>query len=232
MKLRSLAYACTCLVAACGGKAAGPASPDTGAPVRPTPAGGDAFPAPRDLAVFTPGATWTFQVHSTTSFMDEEDPAADASGVVTQEGDSRVTCHVAEVGTFDGGVLGHVACDGDLAATGMIDPLTGWWAANDVGLWRLEGDPPGDGAPELAPEEMILPARPVAGSTSRVLDEEMGFEEHVEINGDGKVWCQERSWSAGDGGWLSICFDAVGPASGVSGFSGGAESEVEFKRVP
>ncbi len=226
MTLRTCAIASVSLFAlACGGKSSAPTTTTT----TPGNTGGEAaaYPAPTDQALFKAGTSWTLTAVSHSSFMDDQDPAADATGVVRTSNTSQVTCAVAEVRAFASGVLSRIDCDAELSV-GTTDPLAGWWAATAAGLWHLADEPAAE--PTLDASAIFLSATPVAEERRNVLDEEMEHAEIITTSQEGAAWCVANVFAAGDEAWSSLCLDAIGPVRGSGGWAGGAEQEVTFTR--
>lgn len=212
MKLAFLASALFA-VAACGGSSTpAPAEPEAKA------AGGPIY-----AALFTEGATWTFDVHSEDGGGDGE-PEMNKSNVVA-------TCKVAAV-RDDGGVqLAEVTCDDEFPFGG--DTLRGVWASNAEGVWHFDGalaDYPT--APALDAAAMLLGATPTARK-DHVEDPEMGdsFFTDTTVEQKGDAWCWSELTAGGDEGWASICFDAAGPTEGTFGWAGGSVHENTFTRA-
>lgn len=227
------------LLTGCGSRP-GPRPPPSDPPVddpetnEPPP---DGAAPPVYAALFELGATWTFTVESDYYEAYDDDYYVDETGYGGEPddpGELLHTCEVARVGEFSGGALSEITCDWDFDE----DPLTGAWASNGRGVWRL-GDWPIDGeTPVLVDAEMFLAAAPEASSTtetSAAEDDlpEVTFGSSIEPGPSGG-WCWSR-WVESDGSAssASLCLDADGPIRGsVADDSGGSSAfSIEFTRT-
>src|SRR5262249_52641808 len=137
-------------------------------------------------------------------------------------------CAVAETRTWPGGVMSRVECD---AALGESDPLSGAWAADERGLWRLDDLPAPEAAPTLAGEPVIAAAPREGKHETHGTGDEEGFGEATEVTAAAGGWCVTRSSWGGDESYTTLCFAPRG-VSGGSGWSGGSSHDTTFELVP
>jgi hypothetical protein len=172
------------VLAACGHPATTPVSNHGGITATP------------HAAMFEAGHAWTYEVTE--------------SGTSVATTTTQVTCRVAAVGAFPGGVSSQIACDGK-----DLDHLVaGIWIETGRGLYVGEAPLPDGTAPTLDDQHLILPATP--REDSRHLDFDEGSEDFT-VHQDGPRWCFEEDTSniGGDGADVQ-CFDQDGIASGSS----------------
>lgn len=160
-----------------------------------------ASPTLRYAGFVTPGARWTFQLHT-----DENDRVI-PDDVVFDAGDPRADCWVEEVVDIPGGRAASVWCDE--AFDGSRNPVSGDWAVTAAGLFEKDYD----GALEL-----FLPAAPIAredvtpDEPSAEVTEDRTQTERIEERDD--AWCTSRSHDSTFGSGTRLCADATGPVSG------------------
>lgn len=212
------------LVAACGA----PSRPASKPAVTP---GASVFeqggvPAPHYAGLFQLGAVWRYEVTTEESHWDDQDPAADADGTVRSSATSHATCSVAEVTSFAGGIASRVECD--FGGQGQ-DPLSGIWAADATGLYRLSAWPDTGVPPERTAANRILPATP-AETTEDLTDPAAPDATHARLvtrKGDG--WCFTEQFAMADESWSGFCLGAGGvPTDGEFGWAGGSEHSTRF----
>lgn len=208
------------------------------APSHPAPSstgGTGASAAPMFDGLFQPGTTWRFAITSEHSYGDDQDPAADARGMVMNRTTSSATCRVERVVRFPGGRASDVTCDEDTDRR-FTDGVAAVWIQTADGLWRDSILPDEGVAPDLDPAVRLLPARPVAGE-QRDEDPESedgpagGSGSTTIISGADGDWCVEWASWGGDESWSGVCLDARGVVSGSHGFAGGEVIELRFERV-
>ncbi len=211
--------ASTLFVAACGGKSAAPSAE----PIeQEAPDAGPAY-----AGLFQDGARWKLSVVT-----EDTEYASDRERVTTSE-PLIVTCQVEQYAEIDGTKLAEITC-GDGWPEMEGDPLTGAWAMTTDGVWRIPGFPSeGIGSDELWPEQMVIAARPTAGTTGAPADEENEGEgiEQTTIAQKGDAWCHSYMSAMGDEAWVTMCVDPEGPTEGSWGWAGGSAHEVKFTRA-
>jgi hypothetical protein len=200
--------------AACGAKAPKPiASAKASEPV---------VPAAHYAALFAQGASWRYAVTTTGEMYDPDEPKADHDGMVRDKSTADARCRVAEVRTWTDGVMSRVECDG----FGDRDPITGAWAADADGLYKLEDLPAAGAAPELTEEALVIAAAPVEGRRGDADGTEFG--QSTEVSPQPGGWCVTHSAWGGDESYTTLCFAKAGVTSGASGWSGGSTHDTTF----
>jgi hypothetical protein len=224
-------WATVVLVLGCRGPApAAPAVSNAGIVDAATPVGRATY-----AHLFDANATWRLNVTTTHSYWDQADPKANANGFVESSDSSVVSCRVVEAVEFPGGRASTIACDDD-ADYRLNDLVAGAWVLTTDGLWH-GSDMPGPGlAPDLALEERLLAADPVAGQTMDEDPEEDngpagGVGSVVDITANGDGWCIHNGYWGGDESSTTICLDSRGLASGQQSFDGGESKELAFERA-
>jgi hypothetical protein len=218
-----------------------------GGPARPL---ANTPPAPPPTVAFMAGLfggdrTLIYDVTQEASFFDDQDPAADASGVVKTASTDPVTCHLA-VATLGRYRTATIACDDGAAATSgarVLDELERTYATDGAQLWRLEG---GELPTTVADLEAALPDAPdlVAGQPSV---EQGGYDDTSDDDdGDGNPddgeddarfgtvhrvtattdgWCVEDEGWGGDEGGASWCVSAARGVTAVTWYFAGGSSQ-------
>jgi hypothetical protein len=219
--MKQLAIASLVTVAACTHAAPGPAI------VRSAPMPAVRVPAAHYAALFTRGASWRYHVTTTSEIYDPDASAVNAT--VRSESTSEARCTVAETQTWPGGVMSRIECDKPL---GEGELLSGAWAADERGLWRID-DLPAPGAAPTLERQPVISAAPVEGKheTHGTGDEE-GFGEATEVTASAGGWCTTHSSWGGDESYTTLCFGRGVVFSGGSGWSGGSSHDTAFELVP
>lgn len=225
--MRSSCLSCLLLLAAC----AGPGAPAGVSNVGPGVGPAVYAPAPHYAGLFEDGRSWTYQVETSTSFYDPSDSRADADGNVKDVQAGTATCRVIETGVLPNGRISRIECQGLDGSMGM-DPITGVWATDPRGLWKVErAVEPGE-IPAMPDDEMTLSSAP-APSRKETFDPEFGPDPvgAVEVTQEGDAWC--RQWLAvmGDEAWTKLCFTGEGIVGGEFGWAGGSVNETTFTLV-
>jgi len=198
---------------ACGGKGKGPATGTMNSGPTTTP-----VPAPHYAALFKPGATWTYDLTSTSSGGDGPDDKTETTGTAT--------CKVASVGAYEGGVTSTITCDTPTVESGG-DPLAGIWVANATGLYKFLVDLPA-GPPDLSKGRLVIAAAPVEGTKNTETGQDPVESESLTISKEAGVWCASYTMAAGDESFEKLCFAAAGVVNGSGGWSGGSVHETTF----
>lgn len=205
----------------------------------PTPAASGAFMA----GMFAADRTLVYDVTQEASFFDDQDPAADASGMVKTASTDPVTCHlaVATVGRYR---TATIACDdGDASGARVLEELERTYVTDGAQLWRLEG---GELPTTVGDLEAALPDAPdlVAGQQPVEQggyddtsddddgdgdpddgedDARFGTVHRVTAAGDG--WCVEDEGWGGDEGGASWCVSASRGVTSVTWYFAGGSSQ-------
>jgi hypothetical protein len=209
------------LAAACGGKQPppGPAPVANTRPSAPAP-----YPAALYAGLFRADATFRYHVATQSEHWDDQDPRADASGMVRERGEHVMTCTVTQVEPLPRAIASVVECDDQTGVpVGGGDP-SGTYLATERGLWRM-------GSPEQArttaplPEDVIVPWPPV----ERHRDDGGVW---IDLDrGTADAWCWSKRWSEGDDGGVSLCFANGAIDSGSSQWAGGSSREAQYELV-
>lgn len=211
-----------CALPGASGPAAAPVPTPRAAPAEVAVATAVA-PAPHYAALFRAGAKWTYRVKRLVQMQDNPDPAADPSGKT--ERSEEVTCLVAELSSFPGGVVSRVECSEALGVQGR-EMVSGFWAATGQGLFRVDGVPEAGARPSLDPAGMTIAAAPVER------EEKTGTDDAGTRRA---VWKNQDSWCVVDSSWgvhevsAELCFGPAGVTSGEAGWAGGSVHEVTFE---
>jgi len=219
MKLTLLASSLF-IVAACGGKSK-PAGPGD-----PPPDNGGGEEAQAYGALFTQGASWQLELTTEDSSYDEE--TGDTGGM-EKAAPVLVTCEVAQFAEAAGVKSIEIVCGNEEGEAGA-DPLSGYWAMNEKGVWRLPAWPAEGEAPGLLDEAMAIAAAPVAGVDEQDDSENGGEYSKVTIERKGDAWCKTEVYAMGDESWMSLCVGPDGPTEANWGWGGGSVHEAWFVR--
>jgi hypothetical protein len=229
MRAMRTAIAFVLLAAAgCGGKSSGSSTTPHGA------TGGPPY-----AAMFEQGHTWTLEVKTHDAMWDDQDPAANAQGMVVNDSGPRPgSCKVAQVIDVAGGKASKIECEwGSSGEEGEIlgnDPLsTGAWYANDTGLYMINELPEPGATVEVGENELVLGAQPAAFSKSLVdeNDEETEGMAQIALEQKDGAWCWSYSAAIGDELWMTLCFAPDGLRNGDFGWAGGSEHTTTFTVV-
>jgi hypothetical protein len=219
-------------VAGCGGASAQggqePAQAPTTAPsAEPRRIDPEPFAPPAAYAaLFQPGWTATYEGVHSVSHWDDEDPAADESGMVHQQRTWTFTCAVAEITALPSGVVSRIECHGD-----DTDSLAGIYAATEHGVWALSRPPASaeDLAAMVSESALLVPARLEPVHESEEYEE--GGMELVGETRDGAYCYRLSSWG-GDESSRELC---VAEGRGITLFrndwAGGSVSETTITQV-
>lgn len=197
--------------------------------------------------LFTGDRTLVYDVTQEASYYDDQDPAADASGMVKAASTDPVTCHLT-VATLGGYRTATIACDdgdGDDATLGarVLEELERTYVTDGARLWRLEGGALPTTVAELeaalpAEPELVQGQQPVEqGGYDDVSDDDdgdgdpadgeddarFGTSHRVTAAGDG--WCvADDSWG-GDEGGASWCLSASRGITSVAWYFAGGSTQ-------
>lgn len=223
--LVTLAATLTSALAACGGGSPRPAAPAA------VGNGAAAAPPPYYAALFEAGRTWTYDVESTSELYDPEAPEADPDGVLRDKTTSTATCRVAETRDLPGGKLSRIECEGFEGMSGA-DPITGVWAHDARGVWKLGEDLAAVDAADLDPKAMLLAAAPE--ESHRDISDEIGEEGAgaIDVTREGDAWCHSESFAMGDEAWRTVCIGPAGITRGNFGWAGGSTHDTTFTLRP
>lgn len=236
--MRPRGLAVLLMTMACHGGA--PARPVANTP--PAPARGEFM-----AGMFAADRTLIYDVTQESSFYDDQDPAADANGMVKSAWTAPVTCHLA-VATLGRYRTATIACDDDDGDAATLRPrvleeLERTFVTDGAQLWRLEG---GEQPTTVAELEGALPEPPdlVAGQPSV---EQGGYDDPSDDDdGDGDPddgeedarfgqahritattdgWCvEDESWG-GDESGASWCVSAARGVTSVTWYFAGGSSQ-------
>lgn len=163
---------------------------------------------PPHAGLFAQGRTWRYRVTQT----------GRTNGTI------EVTCRVAAVGKFAGGVSSRIVCDQD-----ALDVLVaGIWIETDRGLYMGDEPLPDGAPPDLDDGALMLSATPREETSHNDLDE--GGEDSA-TRRDGSRWCVDSSIYGLSSSQDTWCFDPDGVANGSSADSDDdTENELHFQR--
>ena len=241
----NLAPAALLLVACHASGGPRPAVGNTPSP--PPPAATGAFMA----GLFASDRALVYDVTQEASYYDDQDPAADASGMVHRAATEPVTCQLT-VGALGGYRTAVIACASDasdeLIGARVLEELERTYVTDGDRLWRLEGGERPTTVDEL---EAALPDLPDLTRDQRPVeaggdgddddgdgdpddgadDERFGTSHRVTPAGDG--WCvADDSWG-GDEGGASWCVSAARGITRVSWyFAGGSTQDQKAELRP
>lgn len=218
---------CLLLLAACPG----PSAPAGVSNVGPVVGAGAYAIAPHYAALFEDGRSWTYQVVDSSVYYDPSDPAANENGNVVTTTERTATCRVVETGVLPDGRISRIACEGLQSDMG-VDPISGTWATDPRGVWKLKEDVPAGTVPALPAEDLWMSSAP-APDRKETVDPEFGPDPvgAVEIAQDGDAWCRNEYYMAGDESWISVCVTSEGIVKGSFGWAGGTVNESAFTLV-
>ena len=215
------------------------------APVAVANGGGPgAAPAAPWAGLFAGDRTLVYDVTTSSSYYDDQDPAADANGNVNSEATAAVTCHlaVATVGAYRTAAITCDDPDGDDATLGgpIFEQLVRTYVTDGTRLWRLEAGAGFDSAAEL---EGVLPAEPDLVRDQQPVEREQhddadseayggdfGSVHRVTAAGDG--WCIEDASWGGDEGGTGGCVGPRGVTSVSWYFAGGSSQDAKAELRP
>lgn len=205
----------------------------------PTPAIGatapGTAPAPGLFAgLFAGDRTAIYDVTRSRSHWDDQDPAADANGMVTDESTEPVTCRV-DVETVGPYRTATVTCDDDDDAPATLrspifEKLEASYVTDDTRLWRVDLlEAPitvADVQASLVDKpDLVLGQAPVHEEDEDEEEPRFGSVHEVVVEGDG--WCVgDGSWG-GDEGGSSYCISAARGLTKVTWYFAGGESHDE-----
>lgn len=185
-------------------------------------------------ALFADDRALVYDVKRVSSYWDDQDPKADATGNVTSEETLVVTCQrdVEAVGRYR---VARVTCDDadgdpDTFSARVVEQLEGLFVTDGQGLWRtgLVAMPTTEAAVDAArsPEPFLtVDQRPVKEEEQGSDGPDFGSRYEVTASGDG--WCvAEMSWG-GDEGGSGWCVSAAGGLVSASWFFAGGSSQDE-----
>jgi hypothetical protein len=171
--------------------------------------------SPLIVNLFQQGRYWRYRRHYQSEGHDD-----------AQEQVSTIACTVDGVQWFRDLLLSHVQCNND------FDTISGYWAANEHGLWRVWWYP----HTEERMSEMIQQEPPFLPIPPVVLHEEQADENGRSIrdvvqNENGQ-WCAESLNQSEESMGKTLCFvEGVGVVQAQYLFSGGAGFTVDFELI-
>ena len=175
-------------------------------------------PAAHYATLFDGGHTFMYTHTSSSAFWDDEDPAADESGMVRSSETATVTCMTTVVLHTAQAAVANFECDGNGGH------MEGVWVADATGLWHLREEPAAEAdiAGLRVTETPQIAAEPVTFSNEEESDE--GHSSSNSVDNNGSTWCAHESHSGGDEAGRSVCFT---PGQGISSasdwWSGGSD---------
>lgn len=185
-------------------------------------------------ALFSGDRTAIYDVTRTSSYWDDQDPAADANGQVKSESTDPVTCHV-DVETVGAYRTATITCDdddGDEATlrSPIFEHLEASYVTDGTRLWRVELlEAPitvADVEASLVNKpDLVLDQVPVHEEDEDEEEPRFGSVHSVTAEGDG--WCVgDGSWG-GDEGGSSWCVSAARGLAKVTWYFAGGSSQDE-----
>jgi hypothetical protein len=189
-------------------------------------------PASLYATMFDPATVWVFRVETS---LEQGDPSDAFAKPVREKQVDSATCHVTKVVRWAKSIGSHIKCTGGLArgqvsaAVNVADGfLEGDWVATARGLWHFDASVLDGPEPAVAPDDVVILAKPAAAQRKKDFPEPEGGGFLTRIWRHGNTWCAIHDVMSGDELGSIFCWAPTGLIGGKRYFSGGEYREVLF----